>query len=402
MKKKLTLFFLLAFLFLIIGLIGVSFLFNQVKREIVLNNSSVVMSLVQNHPELEHEIIDSLMNVSLNSNTSILEKYGLASLSSLEYLENVSSLRVLFYSFFFLFYAIIVVLIFIFLLRSEWKRKKEIAKIDAYLFSLLSNDIKVDLKDFQNGDLATLQNDLMKVTSRLKNALETSTKDKKELSKTLADISHQLKTPLTSLLILNDNLSSFDLDDATREDFLKKQEQILLHMKSLITTLLKVSQIESGMTPLKKEPVSLTELFETVLEQLDLLLTSKNISINLSVSKNLFVLGDFNWLGEAFLNILKNACEHSKIGGSIDILVKENPMYVEISIKDYGEGISKKDLKHIFERFYKSSSSSESIGIGLNLTKSILDRSNATIICQSEVGKYTLFAIHFYKCIHRG
>ena len=399
MKKKLTLFFLLAFLFLIIGLIGVSFLFNQVKREIVLNNSFVVMSLVQNNPELEHEIIDSLMNVSLNSNTSILEKYGLASLSSLEYLENVSSLRVLFYSFFFLFYAIIVVLIFIFLLRSEWKRKKEIAKIDAYLFSLLSNDIKVDLKDFQNGDLATLQNDLMKVTSRLKNALETSTKDKKELSKTLADISHQLKTPLTSLLILNDNLSSFDLDDATREDFLKKQEQILLHMKSLITTLLKVSQIESGMTPLKKEPVSLTELFETVLEQLDLLLTSKNISINLSVSKNLFVLGDFNWLGEAFLNILKNACEHSKIGGSIDILVKENPMYVEISIKDYGEGISKKDLKHIFERFYKSSSSSESIGIGLNLTKSILDRSNATINCQSEVGKYTLFTIHFYKSI---
>ena len=202
---------------------------------------------------------------------------------------------------------------------------------------------------------------------------------------------------MTSLLILNDNLSSFNIDEKTRQEFLKKQEQIILHMKSLIITLLKVSQIESGMTPLKKESIVLSELFSYVLEQVDLLLVAKNITVKMDIPSNIKIVGDFNWLGEAFLNILKNACEHSKENGSIEIFVHENPMYTEVSITDYGEGISKKDLKHIFERFYKSSSDKESIGIGLNLTKSILSRSNATITCKSEVNKYTTFLIHFYK-----
>mgnify|MGYP001860916138 FL=1 len=357
------------------------------------------MSIIENHPELEGEIVDSLKEVSLNQDFSILEKYGLTSLSSLEYLDDIENLKNTFFGSFFLLFFLALSIIGIYLFCLERTRKKEIEKIDQYLFSLLSHDIEVDLKDFQSGDLASLQNDLMKVTSRLKNALEISKKDKVELSKTLADISHQLKTPLTSLLILNDNLSSFTIDEKTRQEFLKKQEQIILHMKSLIVTLLKVSQIESGMIELKKEILSINDLVSYALEQVDLLLVAKNITVKKEISKNLKIIGDFNWLGEALLNIIKNACEHSKENGIIEITARDNPMYTEILITDHGEGISKKDLKHIFERFYKSSSDKESIGIGLNLTKSILSRSNATISCKSEVGKYTTFIIHFYKGI---
>ena len=399
MKKKIFYFILISVLFFFLGLWIVYSLFDRTKREIILNNNTIVMSIIENHPELEGEIVDSLKEVSLNQDFSILEKYGLTSLSSLEYLDDIENLKNTFFGSFFLLFFLALSIIGIYLFCLERTRKKEIKKIDQYLFSLLSHDIEVDLKDFQSGDLASLQNDLMKVTSRLKNALETSKKDKVELSKTLADISHQLKTPLTSLLILNDNLSSFTIDEKTRQEFLKKQEQIILHMKSLIVTLLKVSQIESGMIELKKEILSINDLVSYALEQVDLLLVAKNITVKKEISKNLKIIGDFNWLGEALLNIIKNACEHSKENGIIEITARDNPMYTEILITDYGEGISKKDLKHIFERFYKSSSDKESIGIGLNLTKSILSRSNATISCKSEVGKYTTFIIHFYKGI---
>ncbi len=399
MKKRIFQFFLITFLFFFLGLGIVYYLFNQTKREIVLNNNTVVMAILKNHPELEGEIIDSLKNISIDEDFSILEKYGLTSLTSLEYLNEIKDLKNTFFGSFFLLFFLVVIVVGFYLFWIERSRKREIQKIDQYLFSLLSQDIQVDLKDFQSGELASLQNDLMKVTSRLKNALETSKKDKIELSKTLADISHQLKTPLTSLLILSDNLSSFSLDEKTRQEFLKKQEQIILHMKSLIVTLLKVSQIESGMIELKKEIITINDLFSYVLEQVDLLLVAKNITVKKEISKNLKIIGDFNWVGEALLNVIKNACEHSKENGMIEIRASDNPMYSEILITDYGEGISKKDLKHIFERFYKSSSDKESIGIGLNLTKSILSRSNATISCKSVVGKYTTFIIHFYKGI---
>ena len=399
MKKRIFQFFLITFLFFFLGLGIVYYLFNQTKREIVLNNNTVVMAILKNHPELEGEIIDSLKNISIDEDFSILEKYGLTSLTSLEYLNEIKDLKNTFFGSFFLLFFLVVIVVGFYLFWIERSRKREIQKIDQYLFSLLSQDIQVDLKDFQSGELASLQNDLMKVTSRLKNALETSKKDKIELSKTLADISYQLKTPLTSLLILSDNLSSFSLDEKTRQEFLKKQEQIILHMKSLIVTLLKVSQIESGMIELKKEIITINDLFSYVLEQVDLLLVAKNITVKKEISKNLKIIGDFNWVGEALLNVIKNACEHSKENGMIEIRASDNPMYSEILITDYGEGISKKDLKHIFERFYKSSSDKESIGIGLNLTKSILSRSNATISCKSVVGKYTTFIIHFYKGI---
>lgn len=399
MKKRLIQLLCLLLFFFFLGFIGMYSLVDRAKREIVSNNAAIVNEVLENHPELETEIIDALSSVSTTNDFSVLDKYGLTHLSSLDYLDNIADLKKTFYIVYICFFLFLTIVFFFYFFRSEQRRKKEILQIDNYLFSLLSQNINVNLKDFQSGELATLQNDLMKVTSRLKNALESSTQDKKELSKTLEDISHQLKTPLTSLLILNDNLSSFSLDEKTRQEFLKKQEQIILHMKSLIITLLKVSQIESGMILLKKEPVSMKKLLENVLEQLDLQLVAKNIQLNIHCDESYNVLGDFTWLSEAILNIVKNACEHSHENGKIDIFIKENPMYLELSITDYGEGILKKDLKHIFERFYKSSSDKDSIGIGLNLTKTILERSNATITCKSEVGKYTTFILHFYKSV---
>ncbi len=396
MKKENKKFLTLLLIFFLIGLWIQSVFIKNMKQTIVQNNALIIGTVLKEHPELEKEVIKAIESEDYEANKAVLEKYGLANLESLDYLEEVQKLQKNIYIFYCIFFIILILFLYGYFRHTQKVHRREIEKVDQYLFTLLSNDIKVDLKDFQSGELAMLQNDLMKVTNRLKNSLESSTKDKQELAKTLADISHQLKTPLTSLVVINDALTYNEIDDAQRKKFLKKQEETLSHIESLISVLLKTSQIESGMIELKKEKVNIEELIQNISLQLEVMLIAKNIRLETNIEKDIFITGDPYWLSEALLNIIKNACEHSKQNDSIKIKAKNTPMYTELIIEDEGEGIDKKDLPHIFKRFYKSSPSKDSIGIGLNLTKSILDRTNATIRVESKKGFFTRFTIHFY------
>lgn len=396
MRKENKKFLILLFIFFLVGLWLQSGFIKNTKQTIIQNNALIVGTILKEHPELEEEIIRAIESENYEANENILEKYGLTNLESLNYLEEIQKFQKKIYIFSGLFFLSLILFLYGYFCHTQKVHRREIEKVDQYLFALLSNDIKVDLKDFQSGELATLQNDLMKVTNRLKNALERSTKDKQELAKTLADISHQLKTPLTSLVVINDALTYNDMDDVQRKRFLKKQEETLSHIESLIQVLLKTSQIESGMIELKKERVNMEQLIQNAAMQLEVMLIAKNIQLEKKIEKGLYVTGDPYWLEEALLNIIKNACEHSKQNDTIKIKAQNTPMYTELIIEDEGEGIDKKDLPHIFKRFYKSSPNKDSIGIGLNLTKSILDRTNATIRVESKKGVYTRFIIHFY------
>ena len=396
MKKENKKFLTLLLIFFLIGLWIQSVFIKNMKQTIVQNNALIIGTVLKEHPELEKEVIKAIESEDYEANKAVLEKYGLANLESLDHLEEVQKLQRNIYIFYCIFFIILILFLYGYFRHTQKVHRREIEKVDQYLFTLLSNDIKVDLKDFQSGELAMLQNDLMKVTNRLKNSLESSTKDKQELAKTLADISHQLKTPLTSLVVINDALTYNEIDDEQRKKFLKKQEETLSHIESLISVLLKTSQIESGMIELKKEKVNMEQLIQNAAMQLEVMLIAKNIRLETNIEKDIFITGDPYWLSEALLNIIKNACEHSKQNDSIKIKAKNTPMYTELIIEDEGEGIDKKDLPHIFKRFYKSSPSKDSIGIGLNLTKSILDRTNATIRVESKKGFFTRFTIHFY------
>lgn len=396
MKKENKKFLTLLLIFFLIGLWIQSVFIKNMKQTIIQNNALIIGTVLKEHPELEKEVIKAIESEDYEANKAVLEKYGLANLESLDYLEEVQKLQKNIYIFYCIFFIILILFLYGYFRHTQKVHRREIEKVDQYLFTLLSNDIKVDLKDFQSGELAMLQNDLMKVTNRLKNSLESSTKDKQELAKTLADISHQLKTPLTSLVVINDALTYNEIDDEQRKKFLKKQEETLSHIESLISVLLKTSQIESGMIELKKEKVNMEQLIQNAAMQLEVMLIAKNIRLETNIEKDIFITGDPYWLSEALLNIIKNACEHSKQNDSIKIKAKNTPMYTELIIEDEGEGIDKKDLPHIFKRFYKSSPSKDSIGIGLNLTKSILDRTNATIRVESKKGFFTRFTIHFY------
>jgi len=350
---------------------------------------------LQNGEANVSDIVAALKKENFTS-SNILAQYGLENLESLDYLPSMKKIK----QKYFLgggFITLISAFFFSFLyLKVVRKKQKQYQLLDEYFYNLLYNDQHIHFNKVVDDDFTTVQNDIIKVTRRLQNALANEEKTKNELSKTLADISHQLKTPLTSLAIINDALKYDNILEEQKNVFLKEQERTINHMQILITTLLKVSQIESGMIPLKKELYDLRKVIDNSLLNLDYLITVKELKIEKDIPKSIITMDKY-WLGEALTNIIKNACEHSFNGGKISITVKKNPIYVSLEIKDYGEGIKKCDLPHLFERFYRCQNNKDSVGIGLNLTKSILDKMNATVKVKSEYGKYTIFEIHFFE-----
>uniref|UniRef100_UPI004026CA61 sensor histidine kinase n=1 Tax=Candidatus Ventrenecus sp. TaxID=3085654 RepID=UPI004026CA61 len=393
-KEKLSLCFFWLIYFTI-SFIFISKSYICFKKQIILNNEMIVGTVLQNGEANVSDIVAALKKENFTS-SNILAQYGLENLESLDYLPSMKKIK----QKYFLgggFITLISAFFFSFLyLKVVRKKQKQYQLLDEYFYNLLYNDQHIHFNKVVDDDFTTVQNDIIKVTRRLQNALANEEKTKNELSKTLADISHQLKTPLTSLAIINDALKYDNILEEQKNVFLKEQERTINHMQILITTLLKVSQIESGMIPLKKELYDLRKVIDNSLLNLDYLITAKELKIEKDIPKSIITMDKY-WLGEALTNIIKNACEHSFNGGKISITVKKNPIYVSLEIKDYGEGIKKCDLPHLFERFYCCQNNKDSVGIGLNLTKSILDKMNATVKVKSEYGKYTIFEIHFFE-----
>lgn len=386
------------FLFLLVSL-GVSQKVLQKYKESFLENQAyLIQELVSSHPELELEIVEILRTPNHNYDFSFLEKYGFTNLDRLSYLDYVKKLedttiKILFYSFLFCFF-------FFFLLVCwfNYHKYRRIKDINDYLFRVLQNDYQMNLKDYREDSISLLKNDLLKVTNKLRSISEKSFEDKKNLERTLSDISHQLRTPLTSLTIINDILLSEKVSKCDEKKFLTQQREQLERMEWLIVTLLKMSQIDSGTIVLQSKEELVYDMILEALKPSFVLLELKQIEYEVLIDKNLMCQMDFHWTVEAFVNLIKNATEHTNQNGYLKISATDNPMFVEIILEDDGEGILKEDLPHIFERFYKSNTKSDSIGIGLNLSKTIIEKQHGSISVQSEKGKGTTFIIRFLKC----
>lgn len=373
--------------------------FNTYKKELIKNNSNMIGTIIKNHPELETEIINNLMESGFDNSKyglEILNKYGLDDIKYLDYLANNHKLKnnLLIYN------IIIVVFIFItyFIIHYIFLKKQynKINNIDNYLDNILHDNYSFDIRDYMEGDISNLKNDIYKVTVRLKEQNELSLKSKKALEDTLADISHQIKTPLTSMNVINDILMDNELDHKSQIEFLNKNRSQLERIEWLVTTLLKISRLDSGTVVLKKEKVDINELVKKAIEPIKILAELKSITIEIKINSDYFYL-DFNWTVEALINILKNACEHTNNNGKILIEVSDNLLYLNIKITDNGSGMSKEEQKHIFERFYKGKHNKDSIGIGLNMAKKVIDLQNGSIDCVSDINVGTTFTIKFYK-----
>lgn len=278
------------------------------------------------------------------------------------------------------------------------KRYWHITELNDYLVKVLAGAEVSEIGSQEEGELSILRTNIYKAATMLKTQNEQLEDDKTQLATALADISHQLKTPLTSMMVMNDLLMD-ETDEAKREELLRTQSAQLDRMNWLIQTLLKISKLDAGTIVLKKEEAALSELVEEAVRPFLIQMDVRNIACRLDVAKEKITC-DRNWTIEALKNIIKNCIEHMDDGGTLSIEADDTNLFSRITIKDNGCGIPPEDLPHIFERFYKGKNAGkDSVGIGLALSKRILEGEHGEITVQSTEGVGTSFFIRIYKTI---
>ncbi len=280
---------------------------------------------------------------------------------------------------------------------TRW-RYREIEKLSGYLRKISSGDDSLDVRDNQEGELSILKNDIYKVTLMLSEHRSFLEKDKLTLTNALSDISHQLKTPLTSMMVMADLLSDSTLEESKRAEFTQHIRVQLERIEWLVSSLLKLSKIDAGTISFKKDKVVVRDLIQSVVQPVLIPMDIKEQTLSVSGDESVSFTGDLRWTAEAVINILKNAVEHTGEGGVISLSFSENPLYTEITIADNGDGIPKEDLPYIFRRFYKGKNASDdSVGIGLAMAYSIITSQQGDLEVRSEKGNGTVFSIKFYK-----
>lgn len=280
---------------------------------------------------------------------------------------------------------------------SAKRRYACMEKLTDDIDKILHGHREIRIDDNLEGELSVLQNELSKMLIILNEQNDKLKDEKMFLSDSIADISHQLRTPLTSINLILSLLHEPDITEEKRLELLQKLSQLIARTDYLINVLLKISKIDAGTVTFEKEPTSVKVLIEKAVEPLEVALELKGQTLITEVEDEMFS-GDIGWTTEAISNIIKNCHEHTPIGGTIKIKAESTPIYTEITVNDSGSGIDKDDLSHIFERFYKGKNSSDnSFGIGLALAKTIIAGQDGTIKASNGRNGGAQFTVRFYK-----
>lgn len=295
-----------------------------------------------------------------------------------------------------LFASLIFILIFIIFTR---KRYRKVESLSQQLDAMLHSNSSGDFIDYMEGELAILQNELAKLTRRLAEQNQALENDKKYLADAMADISHQLRSPLTSIRLLLTLLKEPALSDEKRRESLRELSMLIDRMDWLIETLLKLSSMDAGTITFHQTETSAKELLSTAAAPLLIPLELRDIQYHETIEPKDFSFStDLRWTAEALGNILKNCMEHTPSGGRIDVMVTDNPIYVSIVIEDNGSGFLQEDIPHLFERFYKGKNATgQSIGIGLSLSRMIVSKENGTLKAENRKEGGARFILKFYK-----
>ena len=279
-----------------------------------------------------------------------------------------------------------------------YQRYKKIADFSLHIDRLLHGDEKISFGQFQEGELSVLHDEISKMTRRLIEQAEALKMEKGNLANALADISHQLKTPLTSLNILNASLCNEELTDEERYELIRKQTMLLSRMEWLIATLLKISKLDAGTITLKPQEIYLKDVVEKAIRPLEIAAELKMQTITQVIPAELKLALDADWTAEALGNVIKNCIEHSPESSSIEIKAIERPLLTQIIIADNGAGFQKKDIPHLFDRFYQGSGSTiGNAGLGLALAKTIIVNQGGVIQAKNRESGGAKFEICFYR-----
>ena len=354
--------------------------------------NSIISSIKNKYPDIEESDIIEIINSEENSE-DILNKYGIDSITKNDKVNNkitIISLIII------ITFDSLIILIFYLYDKNKSKKIKEITKM---ISKINNRQFDIDINDFNEGELSILKNEISKTTIMLRQVADNSVKDKLNLKDSLGDISHQLKTPLTSITIMIDNiLDNPDMDEKTRKKFLINIKREILNINFLVMSLLKLSKFDANVVKFNKESVYLKDIINESIKNVSMIKELKNITIKVSGDDNIKLLCDFKWQVESITNILKNSIEHTSEYGTVEVNYSENKLYTRILIKDNGKGIDSDDLPHIFDRFYKGKNgSNDSFGIGLSLSKTIIEKEGGSITVKSTPNIGTIFTIKYLK-----
>lgn len=360
--------------------------------------AGIIDNVLEKYPDIEKREIVEILNSSDKTNNEILREYGIELDKDSVILENNTDFQK------FIIIDINTLIVFILMLsiiffKYNHSESKKINEITKYIEEINRGNYKLNIEENTEDELSILKNELYKITVMLKEVAENSQKDKTTLKDSLSDISHQIKTPITSILIMLDNiLSDENMPEDIKKDFIKDIKREIINIKFLVESILKLSKIDSNSIKFIKKEVFIKDIINEAVKNVSKLSELKNIEIIVSGDDSIKTICDLKWQVEAITNILKNCIEHSYENRKIYINYNQNNMYTELKIEDNGTGIDAKDLPHIFERFYKGkNSSSDSVGIGLALSKSIIESNNGYIQVDSELNKGTTFIIKYLK-----
>ena len=381
------------FLFLIINYYEYHTYQSNFNRKI----NAIITIIKEKYPLLtDNEIIEILNNKEENQSI-IFAKYGIDINDESIIIANDHN-HIIFLVINILFIVSLILLLLIIFYRYNKKKENDIQDIIRYLEQINQKNYELKIDSISEDELSILKNEIYKTTILLKETAENIKQDKMNLKKSLEDISHQLKTPLTSIYITLDNLiEDPNMDEKIRNDFIRDIKREATNINFLVQSLLKLSQFDTNTIHFTKEKVNVKKIINNAIKNISPLCDLKNITIMVNSNEDIDLVCDSKWQTEAITNILKNCAEHSSNNQQILINYNQNTAYTLIEIKDFGKGISQKDLPHIFERFYKGENSNiDSIGIGLSLTKSIIEKDDGLINVKSSPSG-TTFTIKYYK-----
>ncbi len=380
--------------------------YNQYKKVTITANkkiADIIGIMMQQEPEIDTRKIIEILNSQQNSEEyqegqAELEKYGIdinetnsILLVQKQMKQNLISNIILII----IFNILWMIITFTYLK----KRDRKIKQITEYINEIKNRKYDLDINENSEDELSNLKNELYKITVMLREESEISKKDKENIKMSVEDISHQLKTPLTSITIMLDNLKDNpNMDENTKQKFIFEISKQVDWINWLVISMLKLSKLDANVVQFYEEKINLKRFIDEIIKNLEIPIEIKNQQIVIEGNENASFIGDYKWQQEAVTNIIKNCIEHNKDNGNIFIKYEENTLFTKIIVRDEGEGISREDLKHIFERFYKGKNSSEnSVGIGLALAKNIIEKNNGMISCKSELDKGTEFVIKYMK-----
>lgn len=374
----------------------------------------IMENVINQYPDLDMEEIAIILNKSyseLESSTtseefdSILRKNGIT--DNTFYIKDMSDIRnvnIIVSTSIIGVMSVLFIICFCMYLR---RRKNAIVQLQDYMDKISRGNYELEINDNSEDELSSLKNSLYKIMVYMKEQADSARIKKVMLAQSVSDISHQLKTPLTSTQVLLDNLNDNpDMDYSTRKKFIYEALNQVNGMSWMIVSMLKLSRIDAGVVEFNNENISINKIIEDAVGNLEVIAEIKNVNIEKNIDNrnedelnksDIYIKGDYNWNREALQNIIKNAIEHSNDKGTVKINITDNDVYTAVYIANRGEKLSDKQQKQIFERYYSEAKYEDnSMGIGLPLAKAVIEKQGGYISVESD-DEETVFIVKYIK-----